>query len=89
VDDGARRFPVLAEGFAQYGHVFPFVLPCLSLPWLAKLDQRARRWPRPAFWGYLAVKWYLVILGAWGLLYAFSQNTITQLLNTSMARYWP
>jgi hypothetical protein len=38
------------------------------LPWLAKLDQRARQWPRPALWGYLAFKLALVLLGGYILI---------------------
>ena len=35
---------------------------------MARLDARARRWPVPLFLVYLAVKWYLVFAGAFGLL---------------------
>lgn len=31
---------------------------------IEKLDARAERWPRPLFWLYLFVKWFLVSLGA-------------------------
>jgi hypothetical protein len=48
--------------------------------WLAKLDARASKWPKPAHWAYLAVKWYLAAVGAFALLYAFSQNLVTQSL---------
>lgn len=34
-------------------------------PTLAELDARSRRWPRPARWLYLTVKWTLVALGAY------------------------
>lgn len=33
------------------------------MAWLARLDARAARLPRPLHWSYLALKWYLVILG--------------------------
>jgi hypothetical protein len=38
------------------------------MAWLAHLDNRARQWPRPVFFGYLALKWYLVAMGAFALL---------------------
>jgi hypothetical protein len=50
------------------------------MPWLAKIDARAKRCPRVVYWPYLVLKWYLVFVGAWGLIYAYSQNAITQLL---------
>lgn len=34
------------------------------MAWLAKLDARVQRWPRPARWTYLAVRWYLIAAGA-------------------------
>jgi hypothetical protein len=34
------------------------------MAWLSKLDARARHWPKPLHWSYLALKWYLVIGGA-------------------------
>jgi hypothetical protein len=37
------------------------------MAWLAKLDARAARWPTPARWTYLGVKWYLVGLGGLAL----------------------
>lgn len=37
------------------------------MAWLAKLDTRAARWPRPVRWSYLSLKWYLIIGGAIGL----------------------
>lgn len=46
--------------------------------WLEKLDARAARWPTPVYWTYLAVKWYLVFVGAVALSYAMSQNTINR-----------
>ncbi len=54
------------------------------MAWLAKLDARARQWPRPVFWGYTALKWYLVAVGAWMFLYAWSQNAVTQSLLKSL-----
>lgn len=33
------------------------------MAWLARLDARARSWPRPLWWGYTALKWYLVAAG--------------------------
>lgn len=35
--------------------------------WITSLDRASRRWPRPARWLYLALKWYLVALGAFAL----------------------
>lgn len=34
------------------------------MAWLAKLDARAARLPKPIYWPYLAIKWYIVALGA-------------------------
>ena len=34
------------------------------MSWLSALDTRATRWPAPFRWGYLGLKWYLVVLGA-------------------------
>lgn len=34
------------------------------MAWLARLDARATRWPLPLRWGYLSLKWYLIVLGA-------------------------
>lgn len=39
-----------------------------DMPWLAKLDARARRWPLPIHWGYLGVKWGLALMGAASLI---------------------
>jgi hypothetical protein len=58
------------------------------LAWLAKLDARASKWPKPLSWSYFALKWYLVFVGAYALLFAFSQNDITQGLNRLVARLW-
>lgn len=44
------------------------------MAWLARLDARARSWPRPALWLYLAVKWYVIVMGALSLFYVWSQN---------------
>jgi hypothetical protein len=33
------------------------------MAWLAKLDTRARHWPKPLHWSYLALKWYLAFVG--------------------------
>jgi len=57
------------------------------MAWLARLDTRARQWPRPVFWGYTALKWYLVAVGAWMFIYAWSQNAITQGLLRNLR--WP
>lgn len=35
-----------------------------AVAWLAKLDAKAKRWPRPAYWAYVGVKWYLIAAGA-------------------------
>lgn len=37
------------------------------MAWLAKLDARVAQWPQAARWGYVALKWYLVALGAFAL----------------------
>jgi hypothetical protein len=37
------------------------------MTWLANLDAKAKRWPVPAYIGYLGVKWYLVAVGALAL----------------------
>jgi hypothetical protein len=34
------------------------------MAWLAKLDARAEKWPRPLQWAYTAVKAILIVLGA-------------------------
>lgn len=34
------------------------------MAWLAKLDARAAKWPRPAHWLYLGVKGALIVIGA-------------------------
>lgn len=34
------------------------------MAWLARLDATASRWPTPAYWSYLGVKWYLIATGA-------------------------
>lgn len=36
------------------------------MAWLARLDARARRAPRPLRWAYWGLKWYLVALGTYG-----------------------
>jgi hypothetical protein len=33
------------------------------MPWLEKIDARASRWPVPAKWLYLGIRWYLIVLG--------------------------
>ena len=33
------------------------------MAWLARLDAAARRWPPPAQWLYVSLKWYLVAAG--------------------------
>lgn len=38
------------------------------MAWLARLDAAAKRAPTPLYWLYLAVKWYLVAIGAFALL---------------------
>ena len=35
--------------------------------WLERLDARVARAPRPVYWCYLALKWYLVLLGGFAL----------------------
>lgn len=37
---------------------------CSYMAWLAKLDARAARCSRLIHWPYLALKWYIVFLGA-------------------------
>jgi hypothetical protein len=37
------------------------------MSWLETLDSRARLWPTPWAWTYLALKWTLVALGAFAL----------------------
>lgn len=34
------------------------------MAWLARLDARARLWPSPGRWSYIALKWTLIALGA-------------------------
>ena len=34
------------------------------MAWLARMDARARHWPRPARWAYLGAKFYLLAAGA-------------------------
>lgn len=38
------------------------------MAWLANLDARARRWPKPLHWTYAATKWLMVALGVYGAL---------------------
>ena len=38
------------------------------MAWLARLDARARLWPRPLRWCYVGLKWYLVLVGGLALL---------------------
>lgn len=38
------------------------------MAWLARLDARAQSWPRPIRYSYVALKWYLVIMGGFALL---------------------
>lgn len=38
------------------------------MAWMARLDARAARWPRPLRWPYRALKWTLVLLGAYLLI---------------------
>lgn len=35
------------------------------MAWMARLDAHTARWPRPARYGYLGVKWTLVVLGTY------------------------
>lgn len=34
------------------------------MPWLARFDARAAQWPLFIRWGYLSLKWCLILLGA-------------------------
>lgn len=34
------------------------------MAWLARLDAAAKRAPKPVYWVYLALRWYLVLAGA-------------------------
>lgn len=51
-----------------------FLIACSSM-WLKRLDAKASRWPRPVFWAYLALKWYLAALGAFALLRIWADRT--------------
>jgi hypothetical protein len=44
------------------------------MAWLAKMDAKATCWPAPAHWGYVAFKWFLVILGGLGLINNFLEK---------------
>ena len=35
------------------------------MAWLARLDARAARWPRPVRWPYLSLKYLLITLGVY------------------------
>lgn len=37
------------------------------MSWIARLDARAAHWHPAAHWSYLALKWYLVAVGAMAL----------------------
>ena len=37
-------------------------------PFSTRFDARARRWPRPLYWLFLGVKWYLALAGAFAVL---------------------
>lgn len=60
----AESVPRVAEG----GQIDSRVLDFSGMAWLAKLDARAARWPKPAFWTYFLLKWYLVLLGGFALI---------------------
>jgi hypothetical protein len=34
------------------------------MAWLARLDSRAKTWPAPLQWVYVAIKAYLIVAGA-------------------------
>jgi hypothetical protein len=38
------------------------------MAWLDRLDKKAASWPTPARWSYVALKWYLIALGAFALI---------------------
>lgn len=46
------------------------------MAWLANLDTRAARWPRVAFWGYLFVRWFIVVVVVLAIAGAWTQNTL-------------
>lgn len=45
------------------------------MPWLAKLDAKVEKWPKPARWLYVGLKWYLVIMGAFALIRIWLDRT--------------
>lgn len=38
------------------------------MAWLARLDARAAKWPKPVHWSYIGLKWYLASVGGIALL---------------------
>lgn len=38
------------------------------MSWIARFDARARQWPKPAYWAYVGIKWYLILGGAFLLI---------------------
>ena len=58
--------------------VLSMCYPSASVAWLASLDARAAKWPRPVFWGYTALKYGLAALGVWVLIGVYADNLITR-----------
>ena len=52
--------------------------------WIVQLDTKAQRWPTPIYWCYLALKWSLVFVGAFGLAFAWAQNDHLQWMLRSL-----
>lgn len=38
------------------------------MAWMQRLDTKAATWPKPVYWAYVALKWYLVVMGAFALI---------------------
>jgi hypothetical protein len=38
------------------------------MAWLARLDARAAKWPRPLRWPYVTLKWFLAAMGLYMLI---------------------
>lgn len=44
------------------------------MSWLARLDARAANTARPIRWSYVGLKWFLVVMGALGLMFNFIEK---------------
>ena len=45
------------------------------MSWIARLDDRAKHWPKPWNWLYVGLKWYLVLMGGFALIRIWLDRT--------------